>query len=187
MPSIKTKLVFNYYLNSNYTYFSNYNTVDQYSTIFNFIRAGISKQFKLSRRWNWYMDLYVQSVAGNAPINLPWLYSRNRIAYESTPFRNLVISTGIDFRYYSAYYADGYSPVLGQFFYQNQQKISTLPDATAYMNFRVRSFTAFVRLENLNTATTKYGFGFKNSNLAAPLYAMPGMVFRLGIFWNFVN
>ncbi len=187
MNSIKTKLVFNYYLNSNYTYFSNYNTVDQYSTIFNFIRAGISKQFKLSRKWNWYMDIYVQSVAGNAPIHLPWLYTRNRLAYESTPFRNLVVSTGIDLRYYNSYYADGYSPVLGQFFYQTQQKISTLPDLTAYMNFRVRSFTAFIRLENLNTATTKYGFGFKNSNLAAPLYAMPGMVFRLGIFWNFVN
>jgi hypothetical protein len=31
------------------------------------------------------------------------------------------------------------------------------------------------------------GFGFTNNNLAAPLYASPGMVFRFGINWAFVN
>jgi hypothetical protein len=98
-----------------------------------------------------------------------------------------VLSTGLDLRYLSSYFADGYSPVLGQFFYQDVQKISVRPDLAVYANFRIRSFTAFVRIENLNTATTQYGFGFKKNNFAAPLYPMPGMVFRLGIFWNFVN
>lgn len=187
LAPIKTKLTFNYFLISNYSYFSDFNKVSQYTTLFNFVRVGVSKEIKISRQWKWYADIYLQSVAGSAPIHLPFFYTRNRIAYEGNPFRNLVISTGLELRYHSAYFADGYSPVLGQFFYQTQKKISIRPDATAYMNFRIRSFTAFIRLENLNTATTKYGFGFKNSNLSAPLYPMPGMVFRLGIFWNFVN
>ena len=184
---LKTKLTFDYYLVSNYTYIDDYNKVQQADAIFNFIRLGVNKVFKLSKHWNWYLDVYLQSVAGNAPIHLPWLYTRNRIAYEGNPYRNLFLSTGLELRYMNSYLADGYSPVLGQFFYQSGKKISMLPDATFFLNFRIRSFTTFLRFENLNSATTQYGFGFKNNNFIAPSYPMPGLVFRAGIFWNFVN
>lgn len=184
---IKARVSVNYYLLSNYTYFSDPLTVSQYAPLFNFVRAGINKEVTWRRHWKLYLDLYVQAAAGNAPIHLPWLYTRTRIGYEGRPYRNLVMATGFDMRFTSAYFADGYSPIVGQFYYQDQQKIATLPDIAYYIHFRIRSFTAFTRFENLNTMTTRYGFGFKNNNLAAPLYATPGLVFRLGIFWNFVN
>ena len=184
---IKTRLSLEYFLISNYTYFKGFQESDQYAPLFNFIRVGVNKETNLGRRWKWYLDLYLQTVTGNAPIHLPLVYTRNRLAYEGKPFRNLVISTGLDFRYYSPYFADNYSPVLGQFFYQSERKIAIRPDVAAYTNFRIRSFTTYVRVENLNTITQRYGFGFKDNNLAAPLYPNPGMVFRLGIFWNFVN
>jgi hypothetical protein len=187
LAPLKTKLTVDYFLLSNYTYLTGYSSVAQYSPIFNFVRAGISKETSLGRRFKWYMDLYIQTPAGNAPIHLPWLYTRNRIAYEGKPYRNLVLATGFDLRYYSDYYADGYSPLLGQFFYQTEQKIAIRPDLAYYLNFRIRSFTTYLRFENLNTASTQYGFGFKVNNMAAPLYPNPGMVFRIGIFWNFVN
>ena len=97
------------------------------------------------------------------------------------------MASGLDVRYYTPYYADNYSPVLGQFVYQQEFYASNRPDVTAYLNFRIRSFTSYIRLENLNTATREFGFGFKNNNVVAPFYPNPGMVFRLGIFWNFVN
>ena len=184
---IKARLSVDYFLTSNYTYLIGFNTVAQYSTVFNFLRAGISKEFRFGKRFKWYVDLALQTPAGNAPIHLPWLYARNRLAYEGKPFRNLLLATGLDMRYYSAYYADGYSPLLGQFFYQSSEKISIRPDLSYYFNFRIRSFTSYLRLENLNTATGQYGFGFKANNLAAPRYPNPGMVLRIGIFWNFVN
>ncbi len=187
LAPLKTKLTFDYFLLSNYTYLTGYTSVAQYSTVFNFVRAGISRETSLGRRFKWYMDFYLQTPAGNAPIHLPWLYTRNRIAYEGKPYRNLVLATGFDLRYYSDYYADGYSPLLGQFFYQTEQKIAIRPELAYYINFRIRSFTTYLRFENLNTASTQYGFGFKVNNMAAPLYPNPGMVFRLGIFWNFVN
>jgi hypothetical protein len=187
LSKIRTRVSLEYFLISNYTYFKGFQEADQYATLFNFIRAGVSKETNLSRRWKWYLDLYVQTATGNAPIHLPLVYTRNRLAYEGKPFRNLVISSGLDFRYYSPYFADNYSPVLGQFFYQSERKIAIRPDVAAYTNFRIRSFTTYIRVENLNTITQRYGFGFKDNNLAAPLYPNPGMVFRLGIFWNFVN
>jgi len=183
----KVRLTGEYFLQSNYSYFSDFRTAAQYKPLFNFLRAGISRETLIGKRWHWYLDLYFQSVAKDVPINLPWLYARSRFAYEGRPFRNLILSTGLDVRYFSPFKANGYSPLTGQFFYQDQRQIANRPDVTAFMHFRIRSFTAFVRLENLNTATTQYGFGFKRNNIASPLYPTPEMLFRLGIFWNFVN
>lgn len=97
---------------------------------------------------------------------------------------------GLEFRYRTPYKADGYSPVQGQFYYQDSITVKNpLPDISAYMHFRIRPFKAFVRIENLNTARKMAdgGFGFTNNNLIAPNYAMPGLQFRLGVYWSFVN
>jgi hypothetical protein len=176
-----------YFLVSNYTYFNNFNTVKQASALFNFLRIGFNKEFVLGRSWHWYLDLYFQAKTGNTPVNLPLIFTRNRFAYEGKLFTNLKLSTGIDIRYLSPYNADNYSPVLGQFFFQENQQISIRPDIAAYVNFRIRNFTTYARFENLNTLTFKYGFGFKDANLSAPYYPMQDLHFRLGIFWGFVN
>ncbi len=186
-PRYRTQLSGQYFLVSNYTYFDNFNTVKQASALFNFLRIGLSKEFVLGRSWHWYLDLYFQAKTGNAPVNLPLIYTRNRFAYEGKLFTNLKLSTGFDIRYLSPYNADNYSPVLGQFFFQESQQISIRPDIAAYVNFRIRSFTTYARFENLNTLTFKYGFGFKQANLSAPYYPMQDLHFRLGIFWGFVN
>jgi hypothetical protein len=78
--------------------------------------------------------------------------------------------------------------VLGQFFFQEDQKVNMrMPDISAYVHFRIRPFKAFIRAENLNTARNLGGFGFTNNNFVAPGYVMPGLQFRVGIFWSFVN
>jgi hypothetical protein len=62
------------------------------------------------------------------------------------------------------------------------------PDIAAYVHFRIRSFAAYVRAENLNTAVSRDGvFGFYNNNLAAPNYPYQGLMIRVGIYWSFVN
>jgi hypothetical protein len=187
IPAWHLKLSGDYFLTTNYTYFRNFYQVNQEGGLFNLLRLGVNKTFRLGKSWRWYSDVYFQLKAGNAPINLPLFYTRNRFAFEGKLFPNLILSTGIDTRYFSGYKADNYSPVSGQYFYQDQQTLSIRPDLAAYVNFRIRSFTAYVRAENLNTLTFKYGFGFKDANLYAPLYPGQGLVIRVGIFWGFVN
>jgi len=151
----------------------------------------MEKTFRLAKHFFWHADVYFQQVIGNAPVNLPVIYTRNRIAYEgSLGFKNLDIAMGTELRYHTPYNADNYSPVLGQFFYQDSISINNrLPNIAAYLHFRIKPFKAFVRVENLNTArkTSTGGFGFTNNTLVAPAYAMPGLQFRLGIYWSFVN
>lgn len=189
LPSFKLRLSGNYYLLTNYTYLTAYTQLKQQSGLFNVLQLSVEKTVKLGKSWNWHADVYFQQVIGNAEVNLPVLYTRNRIAYEGNlGFKNLDIAFGAEFRYRSAYKADGYSPVLGRFFYQNSITIrNPLPDISAYVHFRIRSMKFYIRTENLNTARTLDGFGFTNNNLVAPGYALPGMQFRLGVWWNFVN
>ncbi|MBL0130646.1 MAG: hypothetical protein IPP43_05615 [Chitinophagaceae bacterium] len=190
LPSFKFRLTGHYYLVNNYTYISSYFQLKQQEALFNVLQVAVEKTIKLSKRWNWHTEIYFQQTIGDAPVNLPVIYTRNRIAYEGNlGFKNLDIAMGAEIRYRASYKAAGYSPVLGQFYLQDSITISNpLPDISAYVHFRIRPFKAFIRAENLNTGR-KLGtnFGFTNNNLVAPGYALPGLQIRVGVYWSFVN
>ena len=188
IPKLGLQLKGDYYVVSNYLYLNGYRKLQQENALFNLLRVSGYKIFKVGRHWNWHSEVYVQQKAGGAEINLPLVYTRNRFALEGRFFRNLNLSTGVEVRYHTPYKADNYSPVLGQFFYQDSVTISNRPDIHAFLHLRIRTFKAFVRVENLNTADfSSGGLSFNRNNLAAPGYPLPGMVFRLGIYWVFVN
>ena len=187
LPKLGLQLRGDYYVINNYLYLGDYRRLRQERALFNVLRASGLKTFKLSRYWNIHSEVYAQQKAGNAEINFPLLFTRNRLAFEGLFFRNLNLSTGLEVRYHTPYKADNYSPVLGRYFYQDTLTISNRPELHAFLHMRIRSFKAFVRLENLNTANFDGGFAFNQSNMAASGYPMPGMVFRFGIYWSFVN
>jgi hypothetical protein len=188
-PALRLRLSGDYYLISNYTYFTDYYKLRQYEPLFNFLLITAQKVFRLSRHFNWYADVYFQQKTGDVPLHVPPFFTRNRIAYEGNFFKNLNLSTGFEIKYHTPYKADGYSPILGQFFYQDSVTITNGPFISAFLQFRIRGFKAFIRAENLNTAevTPSAGFGWTNNNLAAMGYPYPGLQIRVGIWWSFVN
>lgn len=187
IPKLGLQLNGDYYFVTNYLYLNGYRNLQQENAVFNLLRVSGSKTIRISRILNLHSTVYVQQKAGGAAINVPLIYTRNMLAFEGRLFRNLNLSSGLEVRYHTPYKADNYSPVLGQFFYQDSLTISNRPDVHAFVHMRIRTFKAYVRLENLNTASFDSGFGFKEHNFAAPNYPMPGMVFRIGIYWTFVN
>ena len=188
LQKLRLQLSADYFLVANYLYLTNYKNLEQANSVFNVLRVNAFKTFRIGKRWNWHTEVYVQQKAGNAPVNLPLLYTRNQFMYEGNlGFRNLNIAFGAEARYHTPYKADNYSPVRGQFFYQDSATISNLPDVHLFVHFRIRTFRAYVRFENLNTVRTFGGFQFNNNNLAAPGYPTPGGLLRLGIYWTFVN
>lgn len=174
---------------ANYTYFKNYYQTDQYSSLINITQVQASKKtrFKLLRNKLYlYSDFIVQQAAANSPVRVPLFYTRQRLAFEGLFYRNLNLSTGFDVNYNTPYKANNYSPVMGQFF-PHDSTINNLPNVAYYFNFRIKSFTGLVRLENLNTVNFSDGVNFTNNNFAAPHYPTPGMILRIGVKWNFVN
>jgi hypothetical protein len=191
LPSRQLRMGINYYLINNYSYFYDYYHAGQVTNPFNIVQLSVDKVFRLRRHWVWRMSLVLQQKAGSSPINIPLFYTHNLFAYEGNlGFRNLNLATGVDLRYYTGYKADGYSPMIGQFFVQSDTTLRLrLPDISIYANFRIRSFTAYARLENLNTFqfSGPGGLGFNNYNFVAPNYPSAGLRLRIGIFWSFVN
>lgn len=187
LSSLNLRITGEYFIVSNYTYFDNFYYAKQEGTLFNVLHIGAEKKFKLSKHWNWYSELHVQQAAGNPPVNLPFILTRNRIAFEGNFYRNLFLSTGFEIRYYTAYKADNYMPLNGQFFFQNEQTISNRPDVNIFLQFRIRSFKGFIRLENINTVDPTNGFKFTANNFSAPHYPTPAMWLHIGIWWSFVN
>lgn len=171
----------------NHAYFYDYVNAQQWNQAINLLQISLSKKIKLHHQYFWYVDLTFQQVNASSPIRVPFLYSRNRFVFERTLYKNLNLSTGLDVRYFSSFYANGYSPLLGQFFKQDATRISNLPDIAAYAHFRIKGFAGFLRAENLNTARFKNGFGFTHNNFVAPLYPSQGLMIRFGIQWWFVN
>ncbi|WP_132055805.1 putative porin [Pseudocnuella soli] len=187
IEKLRLRLTGDYFLISNYLYLKNFYELQQEAALFNVLRIGASKQFRLSPRWSLYSDVWVQQKTGDAELNIPLVFTRNRLVFEGTFFRRLNLATGLEMRYHTPYEGDDYSPVLGRYFYQQGYTINNRPDVAAFFNFRIRTFRAFVRAENLNSFEWTKEPGFTGNNMGAPEYPYPGLVIRFGINWTFLN
>lgn len=181
------KLGGEYFAVNNYMYFDSFFSAKQYATLFNVLHLTAEKKFRLSKYWNWYTEIHLQQTTGQPPVNIPFILTRNRIAFEGNFATNLFLSTGLEIRYTTAYKADDYSPFIGQYFVQNTNTISNRPDITAFMHFRIKSFKGFLRVENLNTLNVKNGFSFNKPNFMTTYNPGTGLWTRFGLWWNFVN
>jgi hypothetical protein len=188
-PQHRLNLSAAYYLVSNYPYVTKYYQEEQQGALFNILEITLRKTFTLYRHWIWRTVTTVQQVAGSSPVRVPLILSNNQIGYDGNfGYRNLNISFGTEIRYISAYKADGYTPVTDQFYTQSSTVSQKLPDINAYLHLRIRSFTAYIQAENLNSIAFKpQGFGFYNNNFVAPGYPYPGDILRVGIFWGFID
>ncbi len=180
-------LGFKNHIINNLAYFTDYYHTAQSSTVINLLQIYASKKIKLTKRWNLYSDITFQQTDGSAPVKVPLLFTRNRLTYEGIFYKNLNLSTGLEVRYFTPFEAYNYSPIMGQFTPQDTFKLKNLPDIAAFFHFSIKSFSAFIRAENLNTISFSNGFGFTNNNFAAPHYPTQGFILRFGIRWGFVN
>ena len=183
-----TALTGEYYLISNYTYFDSFFTAHQEGTLFNVLHVSAKKKLKLSKVLNLYSEVHLQKTAGNPPLHIPLIFTSNRISFEGVYYKNMLYAIGLELRYHTPYKADNYSPFAGQFFYQNDYTVKNRPEINAFFDFRIKTFKAFIRTENLNTIGTNTGkFGLNQNNLTAQHYPQEGFWFRLGIWWTFIN
>ena len=171
----------------NYQYFTTGFQPAVYGNLMNYLRFQIDHKIKLSKHWSWYDQVTLQALDPNAPVNVPLLLTRQRISFEGNFYKNLNLSTGLEVIYHTNYKADAYMPFTGQFYLQNSYTTQNRPTANAYLNFMIKRFKGYIRLENLNTllpTSPKYGNAY---NFTAQNYPSAGLWFRVGIWWTFIN
>jgi hypothetical protein len=188
IPKIKLGISAQYYLLSNYLFFAGYQQPLQSPTLFNVLRVSLQKQFTIARNFHWRTWVVVQQRVGDGPLNLPFITTRSQIGYDGNlSFKNLNTSFGLEFRYFTSYKAPTWSPFAGQYTFQDTATVSMkAPDITAYLHFRIKSFTAYVRAENLNALDFSAG-KFVRNNVPTRIYPYPGLQIKVGIYWSFVN
>lgn len=126
--------------------------------------------------------LMFQQVDGNAAdtYNVPKFVTRNSLYYQNMVFkRAMFLQTGVSFKYFSSYFADGYDPLLADYYVQNTKKIGDYPQLDFFLNAKVRQTRIFFKLENLQ------GILSQNNDLVAPNYASRDFLIRFGLVWNF--
>ena len=152
---IKVQLGVKNYLISNYLYYGSDLAIHQQSGAFSILQIYGRKEFTFSI---FALDNEVvwQQPAGDAPVNMPAVMLRHQFRLETLMFRKaLKVALGLEARYHTPYYADGYTPYFNQFYYQNTQKISNAPECSAFFNFKIKNFRAFVLGDQLQQFFTR--------------------------------
>jgi hypothetical protein len=165
---------------ANYLYYDETLTPRQQSEAFSVLQLFGRKEFRVGA-FSLDNEIAWQQPTANAPVNLPALLLRHKLGVETFMFNKaLLIATGLELRYHTAYYLDGYTPYFNQFYYQRSTKYSNSPECNAYFNFKIRNFRAFVLAGQLQRLVSE-------NVMNAPGYPAQDLMFRFGFNWILIN
>jgi hypothetical protein len=165
---------------NNYLYLNDAQKPSQSATAFSLTQLWLRKIFQFGR---FRMDnewLY-QQQSNSAPVNVPQFVGRHQLAIETAIFKKqLKIASGVEVRYHSAYYANGYSPFFNQFYLQNTYRVSNIPEASVFFNFNIKRFRAYIMFDQVQQL-------FHNNLVISKGYHAQNAMLRFGFSWVMVN
>lgn len=112
---------------------------------------------------------------------LPEFYTKTSMYVNHRIFKGkLWYQFGADVYWLNSYKPYSYMAASNMYFYQNTFSTSGLPLINLFLNFKIKAVQAFATVEQLSSVlSAPYFF--------TPYYAMPGLTFKLGINWLFIN
>ena len=169
---------------TNLVYFDSLALPAQDNSPIQILTASFTKEFSF-RHWHLNTTEIYQQVPNTAPLPLPSFVAENSIFYQGFLFDGaLLLKTGVDVFYNTAYYGYAYMPVFNQFYIQNRQQIGGYVYLNPFVSFRIKTFRAFVEMENVGSGLIPQ----TNNYYAYALhYPMTDRVLRFGISWDFWN
>lgn len=180
LNKIKLQLEAKNYLITNYLYFNESMNPSQYVPAFSLLQLYARKEF----RWRIFAldnEAAWQQTTGNAPVHVPSLLLRHQLRVETFLFKKaLLVASGLEVRYSTSYYPDAYTPYFNQFYYQTTTRVPGAPECSAFFNFKVRSFRAFVLVEQLQQLVSR-------NVINAPHYPAENAMFKFGFNWTLIN
>ena len=194
-----------YELLNNYTYFKNLKPVlrkfsyysaiskkeeellvapEQYEGTIGYLKLRFSQQLDFWK-FTWAITAQYQQVSNDGdidlkPLNVPEWNLRSSFLFSSQLFNKaLYLQTGVTAQYFTDFYADRYSPHLGEFVSQNHTKIGKFPRLDFFINAKIQQTRLFLKYEHFNSDMTGYNF------YSAPFTPYRDSSIRFGLVWNF--
>ena len=173
----------------NHLFFSDDSTIDnvqlispkQYEKSIQYLSIKVNKEIKY---WKLALDntlLYQKAEQDDDVLNVPKIVTRNTLYFSDYFFtKALYLQTGVTFNYFTKYYANGYNPVVSDFFVQNQKEIGDFANFDFFINARVRQCRIFLKAEHFNSA-----WASTNKFYSAPDYPYRDFMVRFARVCNF--
>lgn len=173
----------------NFLYFSDDSSVEnvqlispkQYEKSIRYFSFKAAKEIKY---WKLALDntfLYQQTAQDDQILNVPKFVTRNTLYYSDYFFtKALYLQTGFILNYFTKYNANGYNPVISDFFVQNKTEIGDFATLDFFVNARIRQTRIFLKAEHFNSAMSS-----RNRFYSAPNYPYRDFIIRFGLVWNF--
>ncbi|MFT5255938.1 MAG: hypothetical protein ACI9RL_001290 [Candidatus Paceibacteria bacterium] len=136
-------------------------------------------------RWNRFAlnntVMYQKALKESTVFNVPQIVTRQSLYYQDHLFKNaLFFQTGINVKYFTSYNMNGYDPVLGEFYVQNDEAIGGFPIVDLFFNAKIQQTRIFLKWEHVNAMFTN-----KNQYFSAPGYPYRESLIRFGFVWDF--
>ena len=181
-----------------------YWTIFDYSVRFNFINAGkyvylnnnfepvqLEKPFQVvefllyapvrTKHFSLDAELALQHSTNKA-ITVPLFAGKLGAIYTTNIFKKrLRFQVGIDLFYNTKYFADGYNPILHQFYAQEYISTGHYLYINAHLAIRVKRISFFVRGGNLIAGLMSFRY------ITTPSYPMQSQSVQAGINWKFYD
>jgi hypothetical protein len=170
---------------SNYLYFDSIAYLNQYLDQINILSIDLSKKITLGPIHSNTRFVY-QKVSNDSIIALPEFNLYQSLYYEKllhfkTTGGKLLVQIGVDYRYASSFYADGFMPPTGMFYRQFEHKMGEFHRFDVFANFTLKRTRFYFQYSYLNSALNE------NYYYNAPFYPSPQPVFKYGIAWSFYD
>lgn len=152
-------------------------------------------------RFGWFnirLQEMLQYSSDNNVIRVPLFASKNSLYADVFLFRRaLHLQTGFDIRYHTKYYADGWNPVLGTFYRQDDVEVGNYLVTDFWVTLQIKRASIYLKASHFNAPLEQMASsssyiqqwlpGFGPSYFSLPHYPMEGFGLYWGVTWKFFN
>jgi len=171
----------NHSIVKNSIYYNYDGTPSQYKNEISKTQFFLNKDFKMD---DFYLSntIKYQLISNDSLLPLPALMSVHTLYYQNEFFKsNLLIQTGITYRFIGEYNGYGYFPENSSFTLQNKASQGNFGYLDFFFKFRIQHARIFAKVENI------LGNQFKPEGMMVNDYPIPGRVFKIGLSWALFN
>ncbi|MBP5190143.1 MAG: hypothetical protein J6031_04435 [Bacteroidales bacterium] len=141
-------------------------------------------------QFGWFnirLQQMLQNSSDDAVIRVPLFASKNSLFADFSLFRGaLQMQTGFDLRYHTKYRADGWNPLLGAFYRQDDVEVGNYLVADFWINLQVKRASIYLKASHFNAPLEELP-GFTPNYFSLPHYPLENFGLYWGITWKFFN
>ena len=175
---LEADLTLNNHVLTNYIYHDTLGRAQQIAQSIHILQLGGNLKLRF---WKMTLEnkvMWQGILTGADRIRLPEFLLAHKLYYENRVFKHMRLRFGVNMRYNTDYFANGYKPIIGQFYIQNTRELNYYPIIDFYISFKVWRFRFFANAENLTNLINRTNY-FKALN-----YAAPNFLVRFGVVWR---